>query len=238
MKKALSFLLASVLLAALTVSAFAAGTPVLTLSADKETLGPGESVTLTLTLDQALTELNNYQFNVLYDAQRFAFKGSEAAPPAVVSAPRQDERSGKDCISVSGLSTEGLSVELAAGSVAALTFTALEEAEPGETEFTVCVQALPSYADPARTVELSLINEAKVTLTQEAGSTVMPGDVNGDGVIDVADALAVYKHVRGKQTLKGDAFTAADVTGNGVIDVADALNVYKYVRGKITSFSR
>ena len=242
MKRTLTFLMALVLLLGLALPAYAAETetlatgPALTLSADKTTLAPGQTVTVTLTLDQALSSLNNYQFNVLYDAARFELTGSTVgAAPTVVSAPRKDEQSGADCITVSGLSTEGLEVGLAAGTVATMTFTVLEAAQLGQTEFTVTIQALPSYADPTATVALTVVNNAKVT--QEEASAVVLGDVTLDGTINVSDALAVYKHVRGKVTLEGNAFLAADVNQDDIINVSDALNVYKYVRGKLTSFA-
>lgn len=234
MKRTLTFLMALVLLLGLALPAFAAEVPTLTLSTDKASLAPGQTVTVTLTLDQALSGLNNYQFNVLYDASRFELTGSTVgAAPTVVSAPRKDERSGGDCITVSGLSTEGQAVALAAGTVATLTFKALDTAELGEASFTVTTQALPRYEDPTQTVELTLVNEANVTVGE--APAVMKGDVTGDGKVNINDALAVYRYVRGKRNLTGDAFTAAEVTGDNKVNINDALRIYRFARGKITT---
>ena len=237
MKRTLTFLMALVLLLGLALPAYAAETetlatgPALTLSADKTTLAPGQTVTVTLTLDQALSGLNNYQFNVLYDAARFELTGSTVgAAPTVVSAPRKDEQSGADCITVSGLSTEGQAVALAAGTVATLTFTALEAAQLGQTEFTVTIQALPSYADPAAAVALTVVNNAKVTL--EEAAAVLMGDVTGDGKVNVTDASRLYMHVKRKITLSESALKAADITGDGKINVTDASRLYVSVKKK------
>lgn len=234
MKRTVTFLMALILVLGLALPAYAAGTPNLTLTADKATLAPGQTVTVTLTLDQALSGLNNYQFNVLYDASRFELTGSTVgAAPTVVSAPRKDERSGGDCITVSGLSTEGQAVALAAGTVATLTFKALDAATLGETEFTVTTQALPSYEAPTQAVELTVVNDANITIGEAAA--VMKGDVTADGKVNINDALAVYRYVRGKRKLEGDAYQAAEVTNDGKVNINDALRIYRFARGKISS---
>jgi hypothetical protein len=238
MRRALSFALALILLLSLAVPALAAdteakaATPKLTLSADKGTLSPGQEVKVTLTLDQTLSGLNNYQFNVLYDAARFELTGSTVgAAPTEVSAPREDEQGKGDCITVSGLSTEGQAVSLAAGTVATLTFTALEAAELGEAEFTVSVQALPAYADLSD-VALDVQSNAKVTLEEPAA--VLLGVVDGNGKITGNDALLIGRYVA-KLTTDLD-LEAADVDGNGKITGNDALLVGRYVAKLITEF--
>lgn len=223
-----------ILVLGLAVPVFAAetqaATPTLTLAADKETLAPGDTVTVTLVLDQALSGLNNYQFNVHYDAARFELTGSTVgAAPTVVSQPRKDERSGTDCITVSGLSTEGQAVALAAGTVATLTFTAKEAAALGEAEFAAVTQALPAYADLAQ-VQLTVVNDAKVTLTEAA--SVLLGDFNGDGEIKLTDFLmAFYASRTGRQLTTHEA-AAADLNGDGTISVAEALRVFYLVKSK------
>jgi hypothetical protein len=52
------------------------------------------------------------------------------------------------------------------------------------------------------------------------------GDVNGDGSVDIADAVAVLKATAGNPVL-GDA----DVNGDGTVDIADAVAVLKITAG-------
>ena len=225
MKRTTAFLLALTLMLSLALPALAVEAPALTLTADKTSLAPGQAVSVTLTLDQALSGLNNYQFNVRYDAARFVLTGSTVeAAPTVVSSPRKDERTGTDCITVSGLSTEGLAVDLAAGTVAVLTFTALDTAELGDAEFAVAVQALPDYGDPTRTVELTVVNNAKITLGE--APAVMPGDFNGDGSLKLTDYLLCFYAYKSSRALTETEAAAADTNGNGTIGLAEALRVF------------
>ncbi|MBQ9518634.1 MAG: Ig-like domain-containing protein [Firmicutes bacterium] len=58
-------------------------------------------------------------------------------------------------------------------------------------------------------------------VTNEAGSSIVLGDVNKDGVIDADDAAAIIRLVA---TLSGDYDTdAADADGNGNIELLDAI---------------
>jgi hypothetical protein len=61
---------------------------------------------------------------------------------------------------------------------------------------------------------------------------VVNGDVNGDGDVDIADAVCIVNYVVGKpNTNFNDA--AADVNGDGDIDIADAVYIVNIVVGKI-----
>ena len=235
MRRALSFAMALILLLALTIPALAAETetttPKLTLSVDTDKVSPGQEVVVTLALDQALSGLNNYQFNVLYDAARFELTGSTVgAAPTVVSAPREDEQGKGDCITVSGLSTEGQAVSLSAGTVATLTFKALDAAELGETEFAVSVQALPSYADHTVSVDLTVVNDAKVTLEEKPD--VIPGDFNGDGMLKINDYLQSLYACKTRRALTEQEQAAADTNNDERINVSEYLKVLYLVKTK------
>ena len=63
------------------------------------------------------------------------------------------------------------------------------------------------------------------------------GDVNGDGDIDIADAVCIVNHVVGKpNTTFVEA--AADANGDGDIDIADAVHIVNLVVGKIDALAR
>lgn len=65
------------------------------------------------------------------------------------------------------------------------------------------------------------------------GSAVLAGDVNGDGDVDIADAVQIVNHVVGKAT-PSFVSEAADVNGDGDIDIADAVYIVNLVVGKIS----
>ena len=63
------------------------------------------------------------------------------------------------------------------------------------------------------------------------------GDVDGDGVIDLADAVLVINRYVGRPITNFNE-KAADVDGDGVIDLADAVLIINYYVGRIPSLSR
>ena len=75
------------------------------------------------------------------------------------------------------------------------------------------------------------------TITHDDGTVICRGDVNGDDTIDVIDLAIIKKHILGKTTLQGDAFTLGDVNDDGAIDVIDLALVKKHILGKIDLFA-
>lgn len=57
--------------------------------------------------------------------------------------------------------------------------------------------------------------------------SVISGDVNGDGVIGLEDALLALRHSMSISVLSGDALTAADYDGNGSVSMDDALMILR-----------
>ena len=62
------------------------------------------------------------------------------------------------------------------------------------------------------------------------------GDVDGDGVVDLADAVLVINYYVGKPVSKFIE-KAADVDGDGVIDLADAVRIINFYVGKVQSLA-
>lgn len=75
------------------------------------------------------------------------------------------------------------------------------------------------------------------TLSKITIEDYVKGDVDGDGVIDLADAVLVINHYVGKP-VASFIDKAADVDGDGVIDLADAVLIINYYVGKIPSLAR
>lgn len=64
------------------------------------------------------------------------------------------------------------------------------------------------------------------------------GDANGDGVIDIFDAVAIQKAAAEKITLSDLQKELADVNNDGTVDVLDAVMIQKYSTGKISEFPK
>ena len=77
-----------------------------------------------------------------------------------------------------------------------------------------------SFKIPIGDYSLSLnLDEMKLTITKEAVD-LKEGDVNGDGVVDVADVNAAINIILETKT-EADYIGNADLTGDGVVDVSD-----------------
>lgn len=59
-----------------------------------------------------------------------------------------------------------------------------------------------------------------------------PGDVTGDGKLNVADTAKIYAHVRGTAPITDEQLLAcADVSGDGKINMSDIARIYAHIRG-------
>ncbi|MFQ6094063.1 MAG: dockerin type I domain-containing protein, partial [bacterium] len=116
---------------------------------------------------------------------------------------------------VSGSLPEGLNLSASSGAIAG-TPTPLDT-----TSFTAYF-----------TVEV--VDTTQTSDTQDLSIVVserMKGDVNGDGAIDILDAVTIVNMILGDScaTMEGDDCWAADWTGDGVLDILDVLYVINYI---------
>lgn len=63
------------------------------------------------------------------------------------------------------------------------------------------------------------------------------GDVNGDGDVDIADAVCIVNHIVGKSN-PSFVIEAADANSDGDIDIADAVHIVNLIVGKIQTLAR
>lgn len=84
-----------------------------------------------------------------------------------------------------------------------------------------------------------LSTEAQCTVTAPGIYTALfgsdpitlPGDVNGNGKVEIADAVLIARHALELELLDGDALSAADVNGDGNIRIDDAVLVCRIALG-------
>ncbi len=120
---------------------------------------------------------------------------------------------------------DGLSgADYSNGSIIVLTFLLPEDAQAG-TSYSVNV----SYtADNMLNADLEpmhlVVQNGEITVVEEAG------DVNGDGVIDVADVMALRRYLAGGYEIEID-LEASDMDSNGTINVADVILLRRYLVG-------
>lgn len=69
-------------------------------------------------------------------------------------------------------------------------------------------------------------------ITEEL-TTIVTGDVNGDGKVTVTDYVLIKAHILKDITLEGVYFKAADVNGDGKLTITDYVLVKGYILGEV-----
>jgi hypothetical protein len=59
------------------------------------------------------------------------------------------------------------------------------------------------------------------------------GDVDGNGTVNIIDALRIAHHAVGLRPLEGEALAVADVNADEEVDIVDALTIAQYAAGVI-----
>ena len=99
-----------------------------------------------------------------------------------------------------------------------------------EGEYAIGVQS-PLMVNTDGTKPAVQSTQSKITIEDYT-----KGDVDGDGVIDLADAVLIINHYVGKPVAKFNE-KAADVDGDGVVDLADAVRIINFYVGKVQSLA-
>lgn len=75
-----------------------------------------------------------------------------------------------------------------------------------------------------------------VTVNEPVNRSAM-GDVNGDGKINVLDALMVLRAINGRLNLDSEEFARADLNGNKQLEAQEVLTILQYANGTIGSLT-
>ncbi len=70
-------------------------------------------------------------------------------------------------------------------------------------------------------------------LVNLTGSTIIPGDVDGSGTVNVSDAIMALRASMGLLELTNDQFTAADMDGSNTVTVSDAIMILRTAMGLV-----
>ena len=57
-----------------------------------------------------------------------------------------------------------------------------------------------------------------------SGTTLLPGDANGDGIVDIVDVTTTISNILG-QNPEGFNEKATDVNGDGDVDIVDVTSI-------------
>ena len=183
MKRTLSILLTIAMIISLIPAVFAADVPTMSTTVDKTEVQPGDTITLTLSIDKTITNLNNWEWAIYFDKTAYVKTSGELEPGCMSGTGTTGavgdnvDILGKNAIRVSGLSTTGDPVPLNAGKIATVTFTATENITAENARIEVKTEALPDY-DTLKDNDVKLtgnIIDVTVKSSEAKGYTVSMG---------------------------------------------------------------
>lgn len=179
MKRITATALAILLALNLCVSAFA-----LTLSpvVDKNSVAAGEDVTVTLSLDEAISDVTSLKAKLYFDQDTFAFKSgtSEVSGVTVNQTVQTEKDSGKPYIAVNYIDMSGRG-SVPAGSYATVTFTASEAIKDvSNAAFSALIASslMVDSSSSANTKEVSVSVNVTPASTEPEGYAVAASAVN------------------------------------------------------------
>lgn len=183
MKRTLSILLTIAMIISLIPAVFAADVPTMSTTVDKTEVQPGDTITLTLSIDKTITNLNNWEWAIYFDKTAYVKTSGELEPGCMSGTGTTGavgdnvDILGKNAIRVSGLSTTGDPVTLNAGKIATVTFMATENITAENARIEVKTEALPDY-DTLKDNDVKLtgnIIDVTVKSSEAKGYTVSLG---------------------------------------------------------------
>lgn len=153
MKKLISVLLTLAMVLSLVPAVFAADKPTITMSADKTSVAPGETVTLTVSLDKELVA-DAVGISISFDTNAYTLTGRKnlGSRPARLGFTNIDPANNQGAVKFFYLQTafdkdDPSHTSFAAGDWASFTFTAKEGADTSNAKFTMKVDNLLTYSD-------------------------------------------------------------------------------------------
>lgn len=153
MKKIVSILLTLAMVLSLVPAVFAADEPTITMSADKTSVAPGETVTLTVSLDKELVA-DAVGISISFDTNAYTLTGRKnlGSRPARLGFTNIDPANNQGAVKFFYLQTafdkdDPSHTSFAAGDWASFTFTAKEGADTSNAKFTMKVDNLLTYSD-------------------------------------------------------------------------------------------
>ena len=88
----------------------------------------------------------------------------------------------------------------------------------------------------ARTIDGSLAATCTVSVEPDPETTAV-GDINGDGAINVLDAVMVVQYIIELESLDANALLRADVNADGAVNILDVNMIIQYSLGLINTFN-
>ena len=176
MKKIVSVLLTLAMVLSLVPSVFAADESTITMAADKTEVAPGETVTLTLSLDKD-TVVDGAGFRIEFDKDAYEFQ--DRVPDTFDGYTNADAANAEGVVKASYLNTKPKKpTTWSAGTLDTLTFKAKEGVNASAAKFKLTVEKLQKYNpdDPSTNLDVAhTVVGGELTIPVAGGSVTPEG---------------------------------------------------------------
>lgn len=228
MKKIISVILAAALVFALAVTAMAAEMAACTVSADSVQSAAGKTVTVPIRIS-GNRGFTNFGIALDYDREKLelvSIQTAGEAPYLCGAAAAANPQWTDPEKGTYGYVTAALEK---AATEDGILFTAMFRVSE-DFSGTATVRPVVRYMRSNQRL-LSVFDEIPVTVENGTVSTVLVGDYNQDGLVDVFDAMGLYIAVIADTNFSEEDMARLDVNQDGGIDVFDVMAIYAEVMG-------
>lgn len=181
---------------------------------------PGGEFEINVTLRYA-KGVGGYQFKISYDNQKFEFISGES----IAKVSQFDVNNMSDGLNVMAVLSDDISSDEQI--IFKIKFKAKETVNPGQYKIGL--------------IEGELVNATSyeyVSYDKKEGcvnvNNVSKGDLDGNGKVNITDAMRVFHYVSGRnKSLTEKNLLAADINGDGKVNIVDAMKIFHFVSGRI-----
>lgn len=231
MKKSIAICLAVLLSLALPLTVMAAELTACTVTADSVAGAPGETVTVAIRIADN-PGFTNFAIALDYDREHLTLKSIETqtgdtpylcgSNVSVNKAWDEDEKEYGFVVSASADSVKENGILFTA------TFEIVGDFV-GEAQVTPVV----CYIRNNEAV-FSIFEQLHAAVTAGTITSVVAGDVNGDGIIEYNDVMLAYKAFLGEAELPPEQMSVVDTNRNGTVEEAEYQAIYQiYIGGSV-----
>ena len=229
MKKFLRIITVLMLILGLSVTAMAAELTGCRVSADSVSGRAGEQITVPIRITQN-PGFTNFGIALDYDREHLTLKSIETTDGAAsylcgsnVSINKAWDEDEKEKGFVVSASADPVKEN---GILFAVTF-GISADFVGEAQVTPVVKYIRNNE-----AVFSIFEEIHATVTPGTVTSVLVGDVNGDGIIEYNDVMLAYKAFLGEAELTGSQMAVVDSNRNGTVEEAEYQAIYQiYIGG-------
>lgn len=229
MKRIISIALSLLVFLGVPLMAFAEEVTTCAITADSIQTLPGKTITVPVWIEgnQGFT---NFAIALEYDAEKLELlsintgEGDTAylCGTLVSTNTAWKNAEGKTCGYITAASAEAVAGD-------GILFTATFQVSEEFTSTTVITPKVQYIRN--NEAFFAVFEEITASVTEGTVSAIVPGDVNGDGLVEYDDVMLAYQVSLGEAELTDQQMVLADINGDKVINSSDVEDIYRIYTG-------